>query len=155
MKSHRPFRLSVSCAAALAVALLAASAASAGPAPQTAAGDLLDPRTYAPASKLFLVLHATGVQRYVCAANATWTFTDPVAELFTTTGTAKPGGSHFLNFATGRPVWQAKDGSSVEAARRQTLAAGAPRGAGSLVFATELSAPGAELCVLLVLAPDA
>jgi chemotaxis protein CheY-P-specific phosphatase CheC len=34
-------------------------------------------------------------------------------------------------------------------------AAGSSRGAAALVFATELAAPGAELCVLLVLAPDA
>ena len=40
---------------------LAATVASARPAAQTAPGDLLDPRTYAPDSRLYLVLHATGV----------------------------------------------------------------------------------------------
>jgi hypothetical protein len=58
---------------------LAAAAASAHPAPQTSPGDPLDPRTYAPASKPFLVLYATGVQTYTCQANGTWLFTDPEA----------------------------------------------------------------------------
>src|SRR5262245_4953810 len=73
---------------------MAAAAASAAPAPQTLPGDALDPRTYAPTSKLFLVAHATGVQRYVCQANGTWLFSDPVATLDKTTGAAKPAGTH-------------------------------------------------------------
>jgi Protein of unknown function (DUF3455) len=108
---------------ALGVGLFAA-AASARPAPQTAPGDLLDPRTYAPDSRLFLVVHAIGVQKYTCQANGTWLFTDPEAILNKTTGVPKPIGIHFLNFATGRPVWQLKDGSSVEAARTQTASGG-------------------------------
>src|SRR5215217_6958252 len=102
-----------------------AAAASARPAPQTAPGDLLDPRTYAPDSRLYLVLHASGVQKYTCQANGTWLFTDPEATLYKTTGAQKPVGTHFLNFSTGRPVWQFKGGSSVEAARTQSSSGGA------------------------------
>ena len=62
------------------------------PAPQTAAGDMLDPRTYAPDSRLFLVAYATGVQKYTCQANGTWLFTDPEATLLQT-GATKPIGT--------------------------------------------------------------
>jgi hypothetical protein len=111
-------------AAALAVFSVVAAAASARPAPQTEPGDALDPRTYAPESRLFLVAHATGVQKYTCQANGTWLFTDPEATLYKTTGASQPIGTHFLNFATGRPVWRLDDGSSVEAARTATVPAG-------------------------------
>ena len=121
---RRCARFVVVCAGVLAVCGLFASAASAGPAPQTAPGDALDPRTYAPDSQLFLVAHATGVQKYTCQSNGTWLFTDPEATLFKTTGASKPIGTHFLNFATGRPVWQLNDGSSVEAARTQSASGG-------------------------------
>ena len=112
----------------LAVVAATAAAAAALPAPETAPGDPLDPRTYAPESVLFLATHATGVQKYTCQADGTWLFTDPEAILHQTTGTSKPIGAHFLNFATGRPVWQLQDGSSVEAARW----AGAPAGAANV-----------------------
>jgi hypothetical protein len=112
-------------AGVLALCGLLAATASAGPAPQTQPGDPLDPRTYAPESKLFLVVHAIGVQKYTCQANGTWLFTDPEATLYKTTGTSQPIGTHFLNFATGLPVWQLDDGSSVEAARTVTVAVGA------------------------------
>jgi Protein of unknown function (DUF3455) len=115
--------------ALLALAVFAASAA-AQPVSQTAAGDPLDPRTYAPESQLFLVAHATGVQKYTCQANGTWLFTDPEATLFKTNGTPKEMGSHFLNFSTGRPVWMLKDGSSVEAARKVA----APGGTGNIAL---------------------
>lgn len=105
-------------ASALVASAVVAGTAVAGPAPQTAAGDPLDPRTYDPGSKLFLIAQATGVQKYTCQANGTWLFTDPKATLFKTNGAPKEMGSHFLNFATGRPVWMLKDGSSVEAARK-------------------------------------
>jgi hypothetical protein len=121
------YRLSqfiVAFASVLALGGLLAPAASARPAPQTAPGDPLDPRTYAPNSRLFLVVHAIGVQKYTCQANGTWLFTDPEAALYKTTGVPKPIGTHFLNFATGRPVWQLKDGSSVEAARTVTVSGG-------------------------------
>jgi Protein of unknown function (DUF3455) len=111
-------RFIVACACVLALCGLFAAASSARPAPQTAPGDPLDPRTYAPDSRLFLVVHAIGVQKYTCQANGTWLFTDPEATLYKTTGASKPIGTHFLNFATGRPVWQLNDGSSVEAARK-------------------------------------
>jgi hypothetical protein len=124
----------------LAVGAFAASAA-AGPVPQTVPGDSLDPRTYAPDSKLFLVAHATGVQKYTCQANGTWLFTDPEATLFKTTGTPQEIGSHFLNFATARPVWMLKDGSSVEAARK----AAAPGGSGNIpVLLLEAKATSGE-----------
>jgi Protein of unknown function (DUF3455) len=118
----------VASAGVLALCGLFVAAASARPAPQTAPGDPLDPRTYAPDSRLFLVVHAVGVQKYTCQANGTWLFTDPEATLYKTTGVPKPIGSHFLNFATGRPVWRLKDGSSVEAARTETV----PGGAGNI-----------------------
>jgi len=92
-------------------------------APQTSPGDAIDPRTYDPDSRLFLVAHATGTQKYTCQTNGTWLFTDPEATLYTTDA-SKPIGTHFLNFATGRPVWQLKDGSSVEAARKAAQPAG-------------------------------
>lgn len=107
--------------AACVVAMCIPVAASAQP------GDPLDPRTYAPESKPFLTLNASGVQRYACQADGTWLFTDPVAELYEP-ARSKAVGSHYLNFATGRPVWELKDGSTVEAARK----ASAPGGAGNI-----------------------
>ena len=117
-------RLIAACMGVLALCGLLAAPASARLTAQTAPGDLLDPRTYAPESQLFLVVHAIGVQKYTCQANGTWLFTDPEATLYKTTGVPKPIGTHFLNFATGRPVWQLKDESSVEAARTQTVDGG-------------------------------
>jgi hypothetical protein len=115
-------------ASLMATAVFSTATAAARPAAQTAPGDSLDPRTYAPDSRLFLVAHATGVQKYTCQANGTWLFTDPEATLYKTTGEPKAMGDHFLNFATGRPVWEAKDGSSVEAARKVA----APGGTGNI-----------------------
>ena len=111
-------RFLAACAGVLAVFGLVVATALAHPAPQTAPGDPLDPRTTAPNSSLFLVVQASGVQKYTCQANGTWLFTDPEAILYKSRG-GKPKaiGTHFLNFATGRPVWKLKDGSSVEAAR--------------------------------------
>jgi hypothetical protein len=126
--TRRPAGFLAACAAVLALCALLAASASAAPAPVTAPGDPLDPRTYDPESRLFLVAHATGVQKYACQADGTWLFTDPEATLFKTTGASKPIGSHFLNFATGRPVWRFQDGSSVEAART----VGVPGGAGNI-----------------------
>ena len=74
------------------------AAASARP-PQTAPGDVLDPRTYAPDSRLYLVLHATA-SKYTCQADGTWLFTDPEATLYKTTGAPKPVGT---TFSTSRP----------------------------------------------------
>jgi hypothetical protein len=105
-----------------------AAVASANPAPQTAPGDALDPRTYAPESKAFLALYGVGVQKYACQANGTWLFTDPEATLYKNASARKAVGTHFLNFGTGRPVWRFQDGSSVEAARH----ASAPGAAGAI-----------------------
>jgi hypothetical protein len=116
-------RFMLGCALVLTLCGVVAAGAVAHPAPQTTPGDPLDPRTYAPDSKLALVVHAIGVQKYACQANGVWLFTDPEADLFK--ATRKPAGKHFLNFATGRPVWQWKDGSSVEAARTASAPAGA------------------------------
>ena len=124
VRKCRLSQLIVACVGVLALCGLFAAGASARPAPQTAPGDPLDPRTYAPDSRLFLVVSAVGVQKYTCQANGTWLFTDPEATLYKTTGVPKPIGTHFLNFATGRPVWQLKDGSSVEAARTVTVSGG-------------------------------
>ena len=118
----------IGCLTVLALGGVLAATAAAKPAPQTAPGDTLDPRTYAPDSTLFLVVHAAGVQKYTCQPNGTWLFTDPEAILYKTTGVPKSIGTHFLNFATGRPVWRLKDGSSVEAARTQSV----PGGAGNI-----------------------
>jgi hypothetical protein len=112
------------CASVLALCGLIAATASAQPAPNTAPGDPLDPRTYAPHSKSFLAVYATGVQNYICQANGAWLFTDPVATLYKSPDARNPIGTHFLNTATGRPVWQFKDGSSVEAARYAAAAGG-------------------------------
>ena len=121
-------RLILAALSILAASVLA-TAALAGPiSSQTSPGDPLDPRTYAPASKPFLTVGATGVQKYACQANGTWLFTDPVATLFRKGGRPKATGSHFLNTATGRPVWKLEDGSIVEAARK----ASAPAGAGTI-----------------------
>ena len=120
----RLIQLIVAGAGVLALGGLFAGAASARPAAQTAPGDPLDPRTYAPDSRLFLVVHAIGVQKYTCQGTGTWLFTDPEAALYKTTGVPKPIGTHFLNFATGRPVWELKDGSSVEAARTASVSGG-------------------------------
>lgn len=131
MKTSRCLSRSIVAVAGLvAMSAVVAAGASARPAPETAPGDLLDPRTYAPASRLYLVLHATGVQKYTCQANGTWLFTDPEATLYKTTGAPKPVGTHFLNFSTGRPVWRFRGGSSVEAARTQS----APGGAGNIAW---------------------
>jgi hypothetical protein len=123
----RTNRLILACMGVLA-ALCVQVAASAQAAPilglQTQPGDVLDPRTYAPESRPFLTVSASGVQKYACQANGTWLFTDPVANLYV----EKAIGTHYLNFATGRPVWKLKDGSSVEAARK----ASAPAGAGNI-----------------------
>jgi hypothetical protein len=123
-KSRHLARVAIACATVIAAAAALAATASAAPAPQTATGDLLDPRTYSPDSRLFLVLHATGVQKYTCQANGTWLFTDPEADLFKTTGAPKKLGTHFLNFTTGRPVWQLAPGTSVEASRTQSASGG-------------------------------
>ena len=132
MKTNRLYRSVVAFVVVVAVSAVVVAAASARPAPETAPGDLLDPRTYAPDSRLYLVLHAIGVQKYTCQASGTWLFTDPEATLYKTTGASKPVGTHFLNFSTERPVWQWKGGSSVEAARTQT----APGGAGNIAWLT-------------------
>jgi hypothetical protein len=108
----------------LAMTAFTVASAAARPAPQTVQGNPLDPRTYEPHSRPFLVAHATGVQKYTCQPDGTWLFTDPEATLFKTKGKPKPIGSHFLNFVTGRPVWMLKDGSSVEAARKASAANG-------------------------------
>ena len=121
----RLFHLAVAWASVLALCVLLPASAGARPAPQTVPGDPLDPRTYEPDSKLFLELHALGVQKYTCQPNGTWLFTDPVAALYKK---GKPLGVHFLNLGTGRPVWQLEDGSSVEAARK----ASAPNGAANI-----------------------
>ncbi len=120
-------RLILVCVGVLAVCGLVAAVVPAHAAPltpQTEPGDPLDPRTYAPDSTPFLAVAATGVQKYACQANGTWLFTDPVAVLHKPTRARNPIGTHYLNFATGRPVWESRDGSTVEAARKATAPAG-------------------------------
>jgi hypothetical protein len=126
--STRRSRFIFVAASLFALCSLIVGAAAAGTASQTAPGDPLDPRTYALHNKPFLTVYATGVQKYRCQANGTWLFTDPEATLYKSRRTRKPIGTHFLNFATGRPVWQYQDGSTVEAART----ASAPAEAGNI-----------------------
>jgi Protein of unknown function (DUF3455) len=133
-------RFVVACVGLLAVCGLIAAGAAARPLPQTSPGDALDPRTYAPASKLFLSVYATGVQKYTCQANGTWLFTDPEATLYLSRRLPFPIGTHYLNFATGRPVWKLKDGSTVEAARTASVPAPAGNIAWLLLQATATSA---------------
>src|SRR5918994_1571043 len=130
MNTNRLYRSVVALVVVVAASAVVVAAASARPAPETAPGDLLDPRTYAPDSRLYLVLHASGVQKYTCQANGTWLFTDPEATLYKTTGAPRPVGTHFLNFSTGRPVWRFKGASSVQAARTQS----APGGTGNIAW---------------------
>ena len=140
--NRRLSRFVVALAGLVAVSAFVVAAAGAQPTPSTAPGDLLDPRTYDQGSRLFLVLHAEGVQKYTCSAGGAWVFTDPEATLFKTTGKSKPVGSHFLNFATGRPVWEFHGGdSSVEAARTQSVTGGAGNIALLLLQAVDTS-PG-------------
>jgi hypothetical protein len=115
-------------AALLTLCGLLAAVAAANPEPQTAPGDALDPRTYAPESKAFLALYAIGVQKYACQANGTWLFTDPEATLYKNDDARRAVGTHFLNVAAGRPVWRFQDGSAVEAVRRVS----APGAAGAI-----------------------
>jgi len=121
--TKRGFRFLAAAVGLLAAVGVLAAGALAKPAP-TSPGDPLDPRTYEPKSKVLLELHATGVQKYTCQANGTWLFTDPEATLYKANGTPKAEATHFLNFATGRPVWRYKDGSTVEAARKASAPAG-------------------------------
>jgi hypothetical protein len=123
--THRLARIALVSVGVLMICGLMAPAALAGPAPQTSPGDPLDPRTTDPGAKLFLVAHATGVQKYLCTTAGTWVLTDPEATLFKTVGGSKPIGTHFLNFSTGRPVWQYQDSSSVEAMRVAMASGGA------------------------------
>jgi Protein of unknown function (DUF3455) len=141
MTRNRLSRSVVAFAGVVAVIAVVAAAASARPDPETAPGDVLDPRTYAPDSRLYLILHAIGVQKYACQGNGTWLFTDPVATLYKTMGAPKQVGTHFLNFSTGRPVWQWKEGSSVEAARTQTASGGAGN-IGWLLLQAVATSPG-------------
>ena len=142
MHTTRLVRFIVSCAAVVA-ALTASAHAGQMPVPQTQAGDALDPRTYAPQSFPFLEVHATGTQNYTCQANGSWLFSDPVADLYEPAKAPKPSGSHYLNFASGRPVWEFKDGSTVEAARRVTVPA-APGDIASLLLQAVVTTDGPE-----------
>ena len=140
--STRTTRLRLGAATALA-AFVAVGAAFGGTDPQTQPGDALDPRTYSPASTPFLITHATGVQRYACQSNGTWLFTDPVATLFKQAGSQYSIGSHYLNAASGRPVWQLQDGSLVEAARK-VAAPAVPGNIPPLLLETATAASGAD-----------
>ena len=124
----KPHKALLRAAGIVLAALVVSGAALASIEPQTQPGDALDPRTYAPESAPFLAVHAVGVQKYACQADGTWLFTDPVATLYKQNGGGKAVGSHYLNFATGRPIWEYQDGSKVEAARK----ASAPGGAGNI-----------------------
>ena len=142
MHTTRLIRLIVSCAAILA-ALTASAHAGQVPAPQTQPGDALDPRTYAAESFPLLEVHATGTQNYTCQANGSWLFSDPVADLYEAAKAPKSSGSHYLNFASGRPVWQFKDGSTVEASRKVTVPAG-PGNIASLLLQAAVTTAGPD-----------
>jgi hypothetical protein len=103
------FRRLLPAAAVVLAGLGSATAAQAAPdapdvPPEVAIGD---------GYKVFLVGHATGVQVYRCTSSGdayTWAFVGPVADLFD--GKGRLIATHF-----GGPTWQARDGSSVRAAR--------------------------------------
>ena len=95
------------------------------PAPQTAPGDPLDPRTYAPKSRCSSSCTRPACRSTRARRTAPGSSPIPEATLYKANGAPKAEGTHFLNFATGRPVWRFKDGSSVEAARKVTVPAGA------------------------------
>jgi len=99
-------RLLLAALLALAGTASLAAVAQAGPA-EPSLPDGLDP---VPAGhKLYLVGHATGVQIYRCDAGG-WTLVAPRADLYTDSGNLIA--THFAG-----PTWQARDGSSVKAAR--------------------------------------
>ena len=142
MHAARLIRLIVSCVAVLA-ALTATAQGAQMPVPQTQPGDALDPRTYAPESFPFLEVHATGTQNYNCQPNGTWLFSDPVADLYEEAKAPKVSGTHYLNFASGRPVWEFKDGSTVEAARKVTVPGG-PGNIASLLLQAAVTTAGPD-----------
>ena len=104
-------------------ALVVTATAFARPAPQTAPATR---STRGPTAEQQAVPGRArdGLPEGTCQADGTWLFTDPEATLYKTTGAANAIGTHFLNFATGRPVWQFEDGSSVEAARWASASGG-------------------------------
>ena len=107
---HRMNRLLLAGVLAVAAAGSLTAAAQAGPAaPQLPEG--LDP---VPAGhKVFLVGHATGVQIYRCTVTGdahAWGFVAPRAELYDNQG-------KLLTTHYGGPTWEARDGSTVKAAR--------------------------------------
>jgi Protein of unknown function (DUF3455) len=102
-------RILVAALLAAIAALAPAGVANAGPAAPDVPTGLQAPA----GNKVFLVAHATGVQIYSCTAGAngySWTLVAPRANLYNDHG--KLIGTHFAG-----PTWQAKDGSSVRAAR--------------------------------------
>ena len=91
---------------ALVAALPLAQAAVAGPAAPETPTDVQVPAGH----KVFLVGHAVGVQIYSCNAAGAWALVAPRANLYGDNG--KLIATHY-----GGPTWEARDGSTVKAAR--------------------------------------
>lgn len=100
-------------AAILAATAALPAAALAGPTAPSVPGDIAVPDGHKP----YLVAHAEGVQIYTCEG-AGWKLLAPRATLTADSGNVI--GSHY-----GGPAWEARDGSTVKAARDAGVA-GAP-----------------------------
>ena len=99
-------------AAVLAATVAVPAAAMAGPAAPPVPDDIAVPDGHKP----YLVAHAEGVQIYACDGSA-WKLLAPRATL--TGDNGKVLGSHY-----GGPTWEARDGSTVRAARDAGVSGG-------------------------------
>ncbi len=121
--------------AVAAAALLVSPLAQAGP----AAPDVPGAIAVESGHKVFLVGHAVGVQIYSCNTTSTgfeWGFVAPRADLFGENG--KLIATHF-----GGPTWQARDGSTVVAARVDGVNVD-PTAIDWLLLSTRSTAAGAD-----------
>ena len=121
---------------ACAAVLLTLAASSAGPAQAGPAGPEVPPRIAVEAGhKPFLVAHAAGVQIYRCDG-ASWGTSTPRADLFDERGLRI--GRHY-----GGPTWEARDGSTVKAARVDGVSVD-PTAIPWLLLGTTVAAPGQD-----------
>jgi hypothetical protein len=108
-KEAKMNRLTAGLTLALAATLAAATPARAEPAPLPVPSGIAVPAGH----KVFLIGHATGVQKYTCAvapAGSTWELVAPQANLYDERG-------KLLTTHYGGPTWQTRDGSTVKGRR--------------------------------------
>ena len=99
--------LALTATAAVGALIAPVQLAAAKPAAPQVPGNIAPPQ----GNKLYLSVHAEGVQIYRCdASTATWTLVGPRADLFAASG--KQMGTHYAG-----PSWEARDGSVVTASR--------------------------------------